>query len=452
MPVFDFFSEFTRTATHQPWLFPALAAGQYDRYHQKHPSSSSSTPVLHALDLAFRASPTTTALDTPILPPASPVQMPLEIILAIIEAAYHHDVPDIGLLQSCSLVCRAWSLPVQKLLFRSVSLRTQDAYTSFEAAASANPVLRDAVRHLRVVMDYSQPSYLHQHAFAHAVAMCPSLVGLDIALYGYADPGAEALGAVESARLRRRAPSFDPQTISILRSGPAVRSLTFSNWSENQQCLFQLLDLYPTSLRSLSLSGTSPIHPAPSFPSSAFFPGTLKELRINFQTPPSLEFMGWLLYQSQRCNSGSLRSLTFERDPSLDLLEFVMEAFGSDLRYLSIPNCSTPEHARHIEACDQLEFLKMDRPQLNPLAYKSVPTAIKHLALGVERDTPLQPVIDVVKNRRDLQVVTVRLWSGGEGHRLLPALKIACAYRGVELRVTQDSQEYRALTVSWTAV
>ncbi|KAF6754199.1 hypothetical protein DFP72DRAFT_379161 [Ephemerocybe angulata] len=443
MPVFDFFAEFTSTAAGRPWLSAALAANQYDYARQK-PSSSSSRPILHALAVNFTPYPssTTTAKSAAVHPP-SPVQMPLEIILAIIEAAYDPDAPDTSLLQSCALVCRAWSTPVQKLLFKTVSLRTASAYAAFRRAVSARPVLRDAVRRLRVVMDYSQPSYLPQHAFAHAVAMCPGLVDLDLALYGYSEPGTEALGSLESHRLRRRAPSFDAETISILRNGPSIRSLSFSNWSENQQCIFQLLDLYPTTLDSLSLSGTAP--PPPPFPNDKpCFPGALERLRINYQTPPSIEFMSWLLADSQR--HASLRSLAFAREPCPDLLQFLMDAFGRDLRCLALPSCGTAEHARAIEACSALEVLRMDRPQLNPLAYKSVPAAIRHLALGVERDTPLQPVIDVVKTRRELECVTVRLWSGGEGHRLLPALRIACAYRGVELRVTRDSGLYRALS------
>ncbi|KAJ2917836.1 hypothetical protein MD484_g2559, partial [Candolleomyces efflorescens] len=438
MPVFDFFPELTGTAAANPWILAvALAACHYSSSAPTASRKLTDVPI-HALARDFIPCP---APRSPPAPPRSskpPVHMPLELVLAIIEAA---DGPEtIALLKACSLVCRAWSVPVQKLLFRSVTLRTDTAYASFKAAVGAGTphsrVLAAAIRHLRVVVDYSQPSYLHQRAFAHAVTMCPNLQELDVALYGFADSlsGAEALGTADSSRFRRRAPSFDDETLEMLRSGPSIQSLSFSNWSENQECVFQLLDLWP-SLRSLSMSGTCP-HLLPSS-SSTPFPGSLESLRINFQTPPSIEFMSWLLHQSQ--TTGSLRSLTFDRDPCPDLFDHFLDAFGPSLQSLSTPNfpCNT---ARTVESCcDNLETLRMDRPQLNPLAYKSVPKTIKHLVIGIDRDTPLQPVIDVVKGRPTLEEVTVRMWNGGEAHRLLPALKIACAYRGVDLRVTKDA-------------
>ncbi|EAU92365.1 hypothetical protein CC1G_00584 [Coprinopsis cinerea okayama7 len=443
MHVFDFFAQLTSTAF-RPWLFSPFAAP----HNLKH-FPVATRPTVHDLSFDLElpcSSPTTPATSPTALVSttrrSAPVHMPLELILQIIEASYDRGHPDISLLKACSLVCREWSVAVQKLLFRKVVLQTLPAFQSFSRAINPSTergsILGSAVRELRVVVDYSQPSYLHQHAMARAVTMCPNLQELDLSLYGFAEPsGDQEEGSQNGPRLRRRAPCFDEQTLTLLRSGPQITSLSFSNWSENHECIFQLLDVWP-SLQSLSMSGTSPHLPSQS---SLSYSGALEQLRMNFQTPPSMEFMNWLLHHS----TDSLRGVTLERDPCPDLVDFIMDSFTPSLRSLTIPNCTSSDMARRLEKCDGLRFLRMDQPQVNPLVYKSLPASINHLAFGVDRDTPLQPVIDLVKSRSALELVTIRLWNGGDNHRLLPALKIACAYRGVDLRMTNDTLQYDSM-------
>ncbi|TFK26763.1 hypothetical protein FA15DRAFT_636861 [Coprinopsis marcescibilis] len=430
MHIFDFFAEFTSTAS-RAWAMSHFAVPHQQRPKRKLPSK----PVVH--DLSFHLERAFFPFPSPpVLPVASttaaPAHMPLELILLIIEASYDHRHPDISLLKACSLVSRDWSLSVQKLLFRRVTLQNQQAFDAFSwavnPATERGAILGSAVRDLCVVVDYSQPAYLHQRAMGLAVSLCPNLQELDLSVYGQ----------VGSPRLCRQAPAFDPETLDLLRSGPKITSLSFSNWSENQDCLFQLLDVWP-SIRSLSMSGTS-AHLPPQLPP---FKASLEQLRINFQTPPSMEFMAWLLHHSV----GSLRTATFERDPCPDLVHFIINSFASTLCSLSIPNCNSPDVTKNLQRCEKLRFIRMDQPQINPVVYKSLPASVSHLALGVDRDTPLQPVIDLVKTRSALELVTIRLWNGGDSHRLLPALKIACAYRGVELCLTKDTRLYRSMLV-----
>ncbi|KAJ3534184.1 hypothetical protein NMY22_g7032 [Coprinellus aureogranulatus] len=448
----------------QPWLFAALAASQYDYARNvKHSSSSSKTtskPVLHALALDFTSHAPSLLL--------SHGRMPLELILDIIEIAASSDPistsrTDVQLLKTCTLVCKAWSLPVQKLLFQNVSLRSRGQYTSFVRAVSKSTtkgrVLAEAVRKLNITIDYAHPSPITQRAFARAVSACPRLQHLDVSLYGRDDrlgsgPGVQAVGEVEDGRLRRRAPPFSDETLEALRNGPQVTSLSLRNWTENQLVLFQLLDIYSSSVASLSLSGSPPS----SSPSNAPWSGRLTSLHTNLQASPSLDFMSWLLHTTS--TGASLRNLTFEREPCPDLFEWVMEACGKDLRSLSLPSLPAPSHSASsssspsdgssttttsitvgedrdgpcgIEICENLEVMRMDRPHLTANALKSVPRTVKHLVVGLDKDTALQPVIDLVKTRQGLEAVSLRMWSGGEGHRLLPILKIACAVRGVDL-------------------
>lgn len=377
---------------------------------------------------------------------ADAVHMPMELVLAILEAAYYDNdlQPNDKLLKDCALVCRDWSTPAQRLLFRSVSLRTHTAYLAFQDAVDRSTergcMLGDSVVRMRAVLDHNQPYRLSPRSFAHAVTLCPNLYELNIALYGCGDPGQDIIGAPDVSRMRRPAPSFDEETLTLLKSGPKITALQFSNWSENQQSITQLLDVWPT-LKSLVVSGTPPQLPSVS---SAPFPCALDELRMNFQSPPSIDFMKWLLHNS----TDTLRILELEREPSSEMLDYLVDAHGATLQSLALPACGSHEHALAVQKCQQLREIKIENPWASPMVYRKLPDVLQHVALGLDRDTALQPVLDTIKSRGSLRVVTVHIWAGGEHHPQLPALKIACAYAGIDLRMTRDIRVFRAMTVS----
>jgi hypothetical protein len=370
----------------------------------------------------------------------------MEIVLNIIEAAYYdHDAQatDTLLLRQCALVCRDWCTPAQRLLFRNVTLREQSAYLAFRQAVDRSrprgKMLGDAVVRLRIVLDHNQPFGLKQHSFAHAVTLCPNLCELNLALYGCGAPGGDVVGIPDISRMQRLAPSFDDTALSLLRSGPCITTLQFSNWSENRQSITQLLDVWPT-LKALVMSGTPPQLPSSS---SEPFPCALEALRMNFQVAPSLDFMKWLLHNS----ADSLRLLEFEREPSSDLLHYFVDAHGSKLQSLAMPACSSNEHALAVQKCQQLRELRIESPWVSPMIFRRLPEVLRHVALGLDKDSALQPVLDIVKSRKSLEAVTVHVWHGGELHPQLPALKIACAFRGIDLRITHDIPVFRALIV-----
>ena len=377
----------------------------------------------------------------------TPVHIPLELILSFMESASSTvgNEDRVDLLRSCSLVCRSWSAAAQKLLFARVTLRSQRSFESFMSAVDRTiphgHFLGDAVTRLRVVLDYNQPSGLHQHSFALAVTMCPNLHELDISLYGCAEPGKDIIGVQDVSRLRRSAPSFDEQTLSLLKSGPNIKALHFNNWSENQHSTFQLLDVW-SSLQFLSIGGTSPQdlqnQPLP-------FPSKLHEVCFNSQTAPSIDFVKWLLNSS----GSSLRVLRFDRDPCCDLFEYLTDVYGPQLYSISFPSSSSPDLALSLRKCDQLRELRTETPSSSPIVYKHIPDHLEHLAFGLDRDSPLTAVIDLVKSRKALKAITVQVWDGGNRHTLLTPLKIVCAYRGVDLRLTNDFTSFRISPVSW---
>ncbi|KAJ7103203.1 hypothetical protein B0H15DRAFT_811396 [Mycena belliarum] len=390
-------------------------------------------------------SPTTTddlASTTP-TPLAHPVpHLPLEIVLHIIEET-HCDDRDLDVradfLKQCALVCRDWSAPAQKLLFSAVSLRSQMACAAFIAAVErATPrgrMLGDAVLRLRVVLDHNQPFGVSQHAFAHAVTACPNLAQLNLALYGCASPGKDLVGLPDLLRMRRPAPSFDESTLALLRAGPPIATLQFSNWSENRHSITQLLDVWP-SLKSLTVSGTPPQLPSASLRA---FPCALEELRMNFQTSPSVDFMKWLLHNS----AASLRVLEFAREPTPELLEYLVDAHRETLRSLSLPSCTSHAQARAVAKCQGLRELRIENPWTTPMLYKSLPTGLQHLALAVDQDTGLHPILETVRASESLAALTLQVWESGERHALLPVVKLTCAYRGVDLAITKDIRLFR---------
>lgn len=369
-------------------------------------------------------------------------EMPLELILSIIELACsaNDSQQHIPLLLACSLVCKTWSAAAQKLLFAQVTLRSQSSFQLFiNAVDRTTPhgrMLGDAVKDLRVVLDHNQPSSLHHHSFALAVTLCPNLSHLAISLYGCAEPGNDVVGEPDISRLRRLAPSFDDHTIFLLKSGPKIDCLHFNNWSENQQSIFQLLDVYP-SLQYLSIGGTTPLQPQGTF---LPFPCALQGLSLKFQITPPIEFTRWLLHNSAH----SLRTLDCDRDPCVETLDYLMNTFGPQLESISMPGLLSPEYSAMMSRCSQLRHLRTENPSLPATFYKTLPLSLEHISFSLDHDTPLNALIDLVMTHDALRTVKVFLWNGGRTHPLLSPLRIACTYRGIVLKITNNLHGFRA--------
>ena len=378
------------------------------------------------------------------LPPPKPVPLPLELVLSIIElACYDNATADESLLKQCALVCRAWSAPAQRLLFSNVTLRTKPACDAFSGAIDRSTehgrMLGDAVTRLRVVVDNNQPLGISQHVFAKTVAACPNLYELNLSLHGCGAPGQDFIGTPDMARLCCEVPSFDDETLALLRDGPKITALEFNNWTENQASVTQLLDVWP-SLRALSMSGTPPQPPSPLL---VPFACSLEQVRMNFQKTPSADFVNWLLHNSM----DSLRILELDREPSIHLLQHLTSTHGASLHSLSLPLCSTSEQVLAVQRCEELKELRVEHPVTSPQLFKAIPQGVHHIALGLSRSSHLQALVETVRSSKSLTDLSVVLYDGGDQHPLLPVLKMACASQGVELRIMRDIQLFRSVMV-----
>ncbi|KAJ7070711.1 hypothetical protein C8F01DRAFT_1107444 [Mycena amicta] len=367
------------------------------------------------------------------LPSPSPrtVHLPLELGLQILEQAYESEANPSQLLKNCSLVCRAWSYTAQKLLFRDVALSSQAACNAFLAAVDPSTprgaMLANAVLRMKVVVDHNDPSCVSREAFADVVTSCPNLCAMDVALYGRSDEVGGSSGA----------PSFDESTLNRLRNGPAcIRSLHFNNSSDSDASFFQLLDIWP-SLNSLAVSGTPPKLPTSLPP----FRGVLEELRVNCQSPLSLDFVKWVLGNS----SERLRTLEFEREQPNEVVDYLVEAHGATLRSLALPACTTHDMAQAVRKCVALEELRIEHPWITPVLYKPFPSQLRRIAIAIDQDTGLQPVLDVVRNEEALKAVTLQVWDSGDRNTQLPFVKLACAFRGIDLKMTKDIKVFRSV-------
>ncbi|KIK62148.1 hypothetical protein GYMLUDRAFT_242839 [Collybiopsis luxurians FD-317 M1] len=386
---------------------------------------------------------------SPIIPP--------EIILTIMDAAYDESEPNNkAVFRNFALVCKAWSLPAQKLLFRHLILNSESDYLAFHSAVSRTRLLGDAVRSIRASLDPNQPCGLAQRDFATVVTLCPNLDRLDLSLYGSVSSG-------ESA--------FDDSVIELLKSGPQISSLRFTNWSDNRHALTQLLGVW-TTLKSLVIGGTPPElllpssrSPSPSPPSLEPFPCSLEKLGLNFQSSPSIDFFRWLLHHS----SETLHTLEFEREPSSSsspstaasastsqaVLHHLLHAHHTTLTTLALPSCSRAT-ARVLEKCTNLKRFSVEDGRDLGVALSRLGGGgtLEYLGFGMDKEVGLQGVLDAVKASRDdlgcdstssLKEVTVNLWDGAKLHRQLPSLKMACALRGVRLEITDNVKVFRGV-------
>ena len=344
---------------------------------------------------------------------------------------------------NCALVCKDWSFTAQEFLFRRVTLRSEITFHSFATAVrNQSPrgrALAAAVKRMHCIVDDKQPLSLSLATFAQAVTMCPNLQSLHLALF---NAPLISDGAVATDHAVRSAPptfAFTDDVLSALRNGPRISTLRFDNWSNDETALIQLLDNLP-SVTALAISGKTPSLSSPLLePSSC----ALQEVRMNFQTAPSTSFLSWLLHSSK----GVLRSLEFQREPSIALLEHLVSEHGETLESLALPACASQEGAALLQRCTQLRELRLENAWLAPGVRRDLPSSLERLAIAVDKETPLQPVVQAIKRSEALSSITLQVWTEGERHPQLAAVKIACATRGIQLKVMRDIQVFRTVKV-----
>ncbi|KAI0095132.1 hypothetical protein BDY19DRAFT_988898 [Irpex rosettiformis] len=373
------------------------------------------------------------------------LHVPLEVVIHVL--SYIDEDEDDGAsketLTSCALVSKHWSFAAQEYLFRRVTLRSASAFDSFAAAVrDASPrgrALASAVKRMHCIVDDKQPHSLSLSKFTQAVTLCPNLQSLHLALFSapLASEGTVVTGNGNCSSSPTLA--FTDDVLSALRNGPRISTLRFDNWSDDETALVQLLHNLP-SVTALAVSGKTPSLPSPSLESSSC---ALQEIRLNFQTTPSTEFLVWLLHNSK----GVLRSLEFQREPSITLLEHLVTEHCDTLESLALPACASQEGAALLERCTRLRELRLENAWVAPGVRRVLPSSLERLAIAVDKETPLQPVIQAIKRSEALSSITLQVWAEGERHPQLAAVKVACAARGIQLKVMRDIHVFRTIKV-----
>ena len=329
-------------------------------------------------------------------------RLPTEIVLRILDFA-NTPSSDPKLLQSCSLVCKAWSGHAQKLLFHSVSIATHRGYTALIAAfkphrhrrsnstvitrgshltnspplssiAGIPPtlsfaysdILRGSVAELNVIIDFNQYDGLTFAKLSHVISLCPNLQRVGISVFGMQPQGRDVVGTPNQWRMRRLAPPIPDEVLEELRVAPnasRISELKLNDWSDDPKVLTQLLGVWP-SITSLKIAGKLPtinnsIDSALSTTPLDTAPCALEALSLNCTTSAesNVDFIKWLLEGSRQ----TLRRLEFQKEPSGKLLEdiFVRSAFPLESVYL--PSCASPAVGQIIRH----RFVRTATPLLN---------------------------------------------------------------------------------------
>ena len=319
-------------------------------------------------------------------------QLPVEIVLQILDLAGAPS-SDAKLLQSCSLMCKAWSTHAQKMLFHSISVSTHRKYTTLVTAfqprmphrsnssvmmrrshttrSSPMPfiagfprflpalgfaypnVLRGSVIELNIIIDFNQHDGLTFTELSRVVSLCPNIRKVGISVFGIQLPGRDTVGAANQWWTGRFAPPIPDEVLEELRTAPnapRISGLRLNDWSDNPEVLIQLLATWPR-ITSLKIAGKLPAinngidSVSPTAPPDAA-PCGLETLSLNCATgaESNVDFVKWLLAGSRH----TLRRLEFLKEPSGKLLEDIFDSSVFPLEFVYLPSCVSPAVGRII--------------------------------------------------------------------------------------------------------
>ncbi|KAI0039818.1 hypothetical protein FA95DRAFT_1612269 [Auriscalpium vulgare] len=219
------------------------------------------------------------------------ITVPLDVQIVVIDWVYrlsqHSDI-DYSTLCACALVCRAWTTPAQRLLFRRVS--------SHHAIAELLDTLRNAphlakhVRFIEVGLDTTQ-----DETQLAILELCTNLDGISIYVFDKAD----ALDATVEARLH--AAQLQPVFLeldayhniveSIVRLWPSICTLSVYIYDQDLEFLEEFsepLPEIPETVQSMSIIGDQV-----GYLAKANFP-PLRELELNGPSWRNTSVCEWL--------------------------------------------------------------------------------------------------------------------------------------------------------------
>ncbi|KAI0710552.1 hypothetical protein C8Q76DRAFT_810334 [Earliella scabrosa] len=345
-----------------------------------------------------------------------PVILPIELVIDILREAQYDDLlPHYKWLRNYSLVCRAWRIHAQPLLFTYVALtkgakQCKTFKDSMASAADCDPEhaarLREAVRTLVLTMD-------HQEIYAEVLNLCPNLRELQVTLYHAC---------------------FRPEVLKQLRRAPRVQALRVR--SNHCTPLFQLLGAF-SSVEYLEVDCNS-IRDVPDFPLSP--PSwRLRELRYHNLRNGTHNFIEWAL-------SGAAREtleIIHSHCPSFDLSMLVRLGITTTLRSISV------NHVRETDdlaVFSNLQELAINFPFNASLTFNSLPPSVVHITSDTMSPASCAAMLEGLtayqeRSNGALRVLTYNRRPGIPGlsqdTRMLDAEKLYefCARSGVEFRL-----------------
>jgi hypothetical protein len=370
--------------------------------------------------------------------PARALHIPVEIVLAILEAGFYPHDPhrDTGFLLSAALVSKFWSPAAQMLLFRHISLRSHVAFNALFNAISSNASrgkrLARHVRSLDAVFDPQQPGCLHAFSFAQVVSLFPNLSELDVTFY-------PPKPVQSNDREGEPFIALDDKTLSMLRYGPRVTALRLANWSNDTSLLGTFLSLYHGTLRILSLRGTPASFSSPSASPRLSTPLCPISLTLEPSLAPIPTVMNWL---SDINNPPLIRALEFMRQPEPAVLAALLAAHSGTLTVLALPTLTVADAAVvAAHGCSRLEALRTEHPYAT-LPSRRLTARLRHVALAASPALAL--IREEARAGGHLESVSVILWRGDEEEReTVRVLKVLCAQLRIRAEFKRDVVAFR---------
>ncbi|KDQ21227.1 hypothetical protein BOTBODRAFT_25655 [Botryobasidium botryosum FD-172 SS1] len=293
------------------------------------------------------------------------MSLPAELIVAILELAYHGDplTLDRPAMLACARVCRAWAFPAQALLFRDVRLPNKarlDAFLSALRPDARGCFLARAVRSLAIEPGRGGIAFPDLVAVLQA---CPRIYELELAL-SISDPLPESSLAAFRAAI------------------PALRILHL-NYRNMPAPVPQLLAACP-AIHSLELRGSVSIPLPDALAPSASRPAfRLRELqfRVPFfcaEDQAACDMLSWTLAHS----AGSLAILSLLDLPSDPTLDALLAAHAPSLRSLRLGGYNPDRLSQYlstVRACPRLEELQLNFNP-GPELLEAIPRSLEHLS------------------------------------------------------------------------
>ena len=355
---------------------------------------------------------------------AKPMGLPIELWIDILcEAQYNDGIARYKWIKRYALVCRAWRLHAQQLLFAHVILRTASRCKTFVGGLRSITDEEHAERLKRSIRTLSM-TVDHQDIYAEAISLCSNLWELNVCLYHA---------------------SFRPGVLTKLSPPATLRALSVR--AHHYTALFQLLVHFP-DIEFLEVNCNSAQDPFPDSTSPAP-PWRLRELRYTNLRRGTQGFVEWAV--SGRA-AGSKETLEVLHVQSASFDPSSVSALGlTRLRSLIVP-CVTD--GDDLSQLIQLQEIGMTCPRHPPPAFLPLPPGIQHISMHHLEKGDVEDVLVSLseylgESDRELRVVTYHR-SCQEPEDLVEdvrALYDYCKERDIEFRLMDPHYGYYACEV-----